>query len=463
MGWDVFMDLFHSTVYFLLCETLVVFIGTSSAFIKVPLSVIHGIKGEPLVLLVEYTFPTEGQNIQGNWQLRRANNTMHLVTFRDSLPIHDMAMESINKFSLHPPNASLLINKLEDSDDGEYTIQVNVKYKDLVKSQNKTIRVTVNVPVSKPAVHMEPASAAVEDVDNVTMTCSVEFGTRVAYQWLLGGSPIPANPRYTFSEDHRKLVISLAKKEDIGKYICVASNLVSKMWSEPTQLNVFYGPYHVKVNSDIELKVRQVFTVNAGETILFHCSADSNPPNSYVWIHKVNNMTKEIMTGPHFVVNSGEITLTNEYMCCAYNNVTKKQDETQFTVIVANLGNGKEKLAQKAGFVSPLAVITTLSIITIVFMLFVFLWRRFHPKKVIKQMYTRPLMEQKRPHLSGHEDATDDFGIYEFIAIPGTSEPTRVSNRSLSNLDSVHGPNSHTTIYEVIRHVPEASSTAPVK
>ncbi|XP_041102162.1 HEPACAM family member 2-like isoform X3 [Polyodon spathula] len=436
MGWDVFMDLFHSTVYFLLCETLVVFIGTTSAFIKVPLSVIHGIKGESLVLLVEYTFPTEGRNIQGNWQLRRANNTMHLVTFRDSFPIHDMAMESINKFSLHPPNASLLINKLEDSDD---------------------------VPVSKPTVHMEPASAAVEDVDNVTMTCSVEYGTRVVYQWLHGGSPIPSNPRYTFSADHRKLVISLAKKGDIGKYICVASNLVSKMWSEPAQLNVFYGPYHLKVNSDIGLQTRQVFTVNAGETVLFHCSADSNPPNTYAWIHKVNNMTKEIMTGPHFIVNSGEITLTNEYMCCAYNNITKKQDETQFTVIVANLGNGKEKLAQKASSVSPLAVITTISVITIVCMLFFFLWRRCHPKKVIKQMYSRPLMEQKRPHLSGHEDATDDFGIYEFIAIPGPSEPTRVSNRSLSELDSVHGPNSHTTIYEVIRYVPEASSTAPVK
>lgn len=86
---------------------------------------------------------------------------------------------------------------------------------------------------------------------------------------------------------------------------------------------------------------------------------------------------------------------------------------------------------------------------------------------------------------TGHEDATEDFGIYEFVSIPGKMESTQVlsrgtsqnpsfslniclnclsvcatalqvSCRSLSRLESAQ--DLHTTIYDVIRHVPEAPS-----
>lgn len=89
---------------------------------------------------------------------------------------------------------------------------------------------------------------------------------------------------------------------------------------------------------------------------------------------------------------------------------------------------------------------------------------------------------------TGHEDATEDFGIYEFVSIPGKMEsaqverrpclctqpdlhalllkllaqscvwifpclPPQASCRSLARLESAQ--DMHTTIYDVIRHVPE--------
>lgn len=84
--------------------------------------------------------------------------------------------------------------------------------------------------------------------------------------------------------------------------------------------------------------------------------------------------------------------------------------------------------------------------------------------------------------LTGHEDATEDFGIYEFVSIPGKMESaqvwknnillfkknwvewfelwdlkvrisfSQVSCRSLARLESAEGTH---TIYDVIRHVPE--------
>lgn len=72
-------------------------------------------------------------------------------------------------------------------------------------------------------------------------------------------------------------------------------------------------------------------------------------------------------------------------------------------------------------------------------------------------IYKRPLTEQKRPHRSGHEDATEDFGIYEFVSLPGKMESTLASSRSLARLESVQ--DLHTTIYDVIRHIPNGTPT----
>lgn len=80
--------------------------------------------------------------------------------------------------------------------------------------------------------------------------------------------------------------------------------------------------------------------MNPGELVFFDCQADSNPPNSCMWISKTNNATEVITVGLRLEVTSYKLAQAEEFLCRAFNNVTQKQDETQFTLVVASLGTG---------------------------------------------------------------------------------------------------------------------------
>ncbi len=100
------------------------------------------------------------------------------------------------------------------------------------------------------------------------------------------------------------------------------------------------GPYNLAVNSDQGLKTEGVFMVNQEELVFFECIADSNPPNTCIWISKTKNSTEILMTGPRFEVKPYELPQGKEFLCRAFNNMTKKQDETKFTLMMASIGKG---------------------------------------------------------------------------------------------------------------------------
>ena len=83
-----------------------------------------------------------------------------------------------------------------------------------------------------------------------------------------------------------------------------------------------------------------MFTINPGELVFFDCQADSSPPNTYVWISKSRNATQVITEGPRLELRSYRLAQPEDYLCRAFNNVTQKQDEAQFTLLVASLVTG---------------------------------------------------------------------------------------------------------------------------
>ncbi|XP_056153892.1 HEPACAM family member 2 [Lampris incognitus] len=437
------------------CTALFLLSEVNSQFIHVPSLVRHGVEGGSLFLPVETRFQLDEAEIQGTWShIRPSGTRTTLVTFTKNTTITDMMYR--NHVVFRQPNVSLLIQRLNQNYEGDYHLDLNIEFHNrtsLVIKEERTVHVTVDVPISTPVIGKSPLHTVVEDEGNVTWTCSVKKGTRIVFQWLRNNVSIASSDRHRFSRDHSTLVISPARKEDMGEYRCVASNRVSRRSSGTMDLSVYYGPYNLAVNSGQGLRTGEVFTINPGELVFFDCQADSNPPNSYVWISKSHNATQVITEGPRLEVRSYRLAQAEEYLCRAFNNVTQKQDEAQFTLVVASLGTGKEKHTQDSSSVSPLAAITVGSLFIIGCMVLVFLKRTCHPKRVLMSLYNRPLTEQKRPHRSGHEDATEDFGIYEFVSIPGKMESTQASCRSLSHLESVQ--DMHTTIYDVIRYVPE--------
>ncbi|XP_006787742.1 HEPACAM family member 2 [Neolamprologus brichardi] len=436
----------------------------SSELIHIDPSVRHVTEGDSVFLSVKTNFSPDKAEFQGTWCHTGMSSTKPriLVTFTKEKTI--LNMKHRDHLVFNNSTFSLEIKNLNRKDEGDYYLSINIKHDNKPGDieEEKTIRVTVDVPVSNPAIEKSPPYAVIEDKANVTWTCSVENGTRVMFKWFRDNVALGPSGRYHYSQDNSTLLISPVRKEDKGSYHCVASNPVTRgQHSRAVELNVYYGPYNLEVNSVQGLRTGEVFTINPGELVFFECQADSNPPNSYVWISKTRNATQIVTEGPRLEVRSYRLAQAEEYLCRAFNNVTQKQDEAQFTLVVASLGTGKEKHTQEGNSVSPLAVITVCSFFVIGLMLLFFLRRTCHPKRVLMSIYNKPFSEQKRPHRSGHEDATEDFGIYEFVSIPGKMESTQASCRSLARLESIQ--DMHTTIYDVIRHVPETPSHSLLK
>ncbi|NXC16305.1 HECA2 protein, partial [Corythaeola cristata] len=310
------------------------------------------------------------------------------------------------------------------------------------------------VPVTKPIVHTEPSSGVVEYVGNITLKCTVGEGTRVVYQWMKNGKPLHAGPSYSFSSNNATLLIVPVVKEDIGNYSCLVSNPVSAMESEIIAPTIYYGPYGLRVKSDKGLNIGAVFTVDMGEVILFDCSADSNPPNTYSWIQRADNTTHVVKYGPHLEVVSDKVAQkTIDYMCRAFNNVTGKRDETHFTVVVTSVGKNINSLLYKnKSFLGH----EVLSINIIAFYHINLLSLTYDIKLKNMFMFSRPEADYRKAQtFSGHESALDDFGIYEFVAIPDLASGSRVSSQSVPASDFVPGQDMLSTVYEVIQHIPE--------
>ncbi|KAG9476345.1 hypothetical protein GDO78_003086, partial [Eleutherodactylus coqui] len=445
---------FH--VFFLFCFTTV--FGTCSTLkLTAPSPSIHGTEGQPLILPIQYDVNASASGVQIIWLLERppAPPACLLTSFNHTF-IPDLEFQ--HKFTMHPPNASLLINSLHMSDEGNYTVKVNIQGETTMSATQK-IEVSVDIRVSKPIIESEPSYGAVEYVGNLTFKCHVMKGSRVRYQWLKNGSLLPNRSTYSFSGNRSSFTISPVMKNDIGNYSCLASNYISKEESDSITPIIYYGPYDLRVISDKALKVGEVFTIANGESVRFDCSADSNPPNTCAWIQRGNNSTEIVNFGPYFKFlpeRGGQKTV--DYLCRAYNNITGKGEEAQFTVIITPID--PEKLIQTSSLF-PLAAITGVSLFVIVSICFIFVWKKYQLNRAIqwKLQPRRPSTEYRRtPIYSGHEDAINDFGIYEFVSLPDSSAPHRVIAPGSNSLQvqDING-----TIYEVIQFVPEQMQNDP--
>lgn len=117
-------------------------LGTCGAVrVTVPTEMILGTVGQPLLLPVNYTTGIKDQNTQITWTFQsQSSGSMLLVTAINNTLTPDM--EHGHRFFLSPPSATLLINPVQLTDDGEYTIKVTVSG---VKMESASQQLTVQV------------------------------------------------------------------------------------------------------------------------------------------------------------------------------------------------------------------------------------------------------------------------------------------------------------------------------
>ncbi|XP_044524458.1 carcinoembryonic antigen-related cell adhesion molecule 1 [Gracilinanus agilis] len=220
--------------------------------------------------------------------------------------------DNIRQRLLH--NGSIIIPDLILDDGGYYMVKT---LSDEYKWKEAGIHVIVYGPLSPPNISSSNM-APMENKDNVSLTCQAE-GQTDTYRWFINESA-PASDRIQLSPDNRTLSIHNVTREDEGPYVCEIENPISRNRSDPFRVNVTYGPDSPMIDPTDD-------HYSIGENITLNCSAESNPPAQFTWVHNGQTLS-----------NSATLSLTNvslndtgTYTCHAsnpYTGLTSSKDKT---------------------------------------------------------------------------------------------------------------------------------------
>ncbi|XP_016117936.1 carcinoembryonic antigen-related cell adhesion molecule 20-like [Sinocyclocheilus grahami] len=147
-------------------------------------------------------------------------------------------------------------------------------------------------------------------------------GNIISVQWMKDNSPLSPSNSIIFSSDNRSVSISPVQRSDSGEYQCTYRNPAI---SETAQLSLIinYGPEEVSIKGED--------VVDLGVPVSLSCSANSEPAASFRW--KINETDTDVTTDT-FTIDYTDFTHSGDYICTAWNNVTKRNATQQHTLLV---------------------------------------------------------------------------------------------------------------------------------
>ncbi|XP_030077568.1 hepatic and glial cell adhesion molecule [Microcaecilia unicolor] len=206
---------------------------TKAVNITSPVQLIHGTAGSSALLSVRYTSSSSDKPVI-KWQLKR-DKPVTVVQSIGTEIIGNLRMDYKNRIRIYD-NGSLLITNLNMSDEGTYEVEISIT--DDTFTGEKTINLTVDIPISKPQVILS-SSTVLELSEYFTLNCSHENGTKPTYTWLKDGKPLVNDSRLLLSHDQKVLTITRVLMSDDDIYACVIENPISKGRSAPIKLTVY--------------------------------------------------------------------------------------------------------------------------------------------------------------------------------------------------------------------------------
>uniref|UniRef100_A0A8C1E2W2 Ig-like domain-containing protein n=1 Tax=Cyprinus carpio carpio TaxID=630221 RepID=A0A8C1E2W2_CYPCA len=171
-----------------------------------------------------------------------------------------------------------------------------------------------------------PEESLIEGESSVNIS-SEGTGSILSVQWMKDNSPLSPSNSIIFSSDNRSVSISPVQRSDSGEYQCTYRNPVSSQTAK-LSLIINYGP------EDVSVKGQDV--VDLGVRVSLSCSANSEPAASFSW--KFNG-TDTTVTTDTFTINETDFTHSGDYICTAWNNVTKRNASQKHTLLV-KVGGG---------------------------------------------------------------------------------------------------------------------------
>ncbi|XP_064380446.1 hepatic and glial cell adhesion molecule [Dromaius novaehollandiae] len=194
---------------------------------------VRGTAGEAALLSVRYSSASADRPVV-KWQLRR-DKPVTVVQSVGTEIIGTLRPDYRDRLRVLR-NGSLLISPLQLADEGTYEVEVSIT--DDTFTGEKSINLTVDIPISKPQV-VVASSTVLELSEFFTLNCSHENGTKPSYTWLKDGRPLSNDSRLLLSPDHKVLTITRVLMADDDVYSCLVENPISHGRSVPVKLTVY--------------------------------------------------------------------------------------------------------------------------------------------------------------------------------------------------------------------------------
>ncbi|XP_045064270.1 carcinoembryonic antigen-related cell adhesion molecule 5-like [Coregonus clupeaformis] len=259
-------------------------------------------------------------------------------------------------------NSTLTIVRVTRYDQGPYTCIVSNPISS-VPSQNVTL--TISYGPDRTTMNVTPPDVLYGSGSNLTLSCSAESSPPAQFQWALNGTllynrgpelsleHIQASQSGSYScwaHNTRTLRYQISEPSDItvlerisnvnipnptnlpiieGNYVtltCDASGSIStREWmkaGQPLSLsdNILFSEDNKTASiNPVKRTDSGIYMIPVSVTFTLTCSADSNPPASYTWMH---NETKIPGHSPEFTKENSEYFDSGNYTCTATNYVT---------------------------------------------------------------------------------------------------------------------------------------------
>ncbi|XP_053451945.1 hepatocyte cell adhesion molecule isoform X4 [Nycticebus coucang] len=198
-----------------------------------PVHLIHGTVGKSALFSVQYSSTSSDKPVV-KWQLKR-DKPVTVVQSIGTEVIGTLRPDYRDRIQLFE-NGSLLLSDLQLADEGTYEVEISITADTF--TGEKTINLTVDVPISRPQV-LVASTTVLELSEAFTLNCSHEDGTKPSYTWLKDGKPLLNDSRMLLSSNQKVLTITRVLMEDDDLYSCVVENPISQGRSLPIKITVY--------------------------------------------------------------------------------------------------------------------------------------------------------------------------------------------------------------------------------
>uniref|UniRef100_A0A1A7YP55 Roundabout, axon guidance receptor, homolog 1 n=1 Tax=Iconisemion striatum TaxID=60296 RepID=A0A1A7YP55_9TELE len=240
-------------------------------------------------------------------------------TDRDNPRSHRMLLPSGSLFFLR-----IIHGRRSKPDDGSY-VCVARNYLGQAISHNASLEVAI----LRDDFRQNPIDVMVAVGEPAVLECQPPRGhPEPSISWRKDGANLDdRDERITIRSG--KLMITNTRKNDAGKYICVATNMVGERESETAELTVLERPTFVKRPSSVVLL--------ADESVEFHCVVQGDPVPTVRWRRDDSDLPKgrfEILEDHTLIVRQVASSDEGSYTCVVENMVGKSEASATLTVHV---------------------------------------------------------------------------------------------------------------------------------